>query len=596
MMISNIAARRSAAFCSGGTKPTRRIVSVQHTHPTNSFRKSLHPRYFAAAAGGSANNQDNTKTMSLWYPIMGGLAITVAGGAKYWHDHVGGFEGVQRSATFYSYAIPKYFMYRYHVWAQSPQEVWDAMDRETSQGALEKIQALRGFYIKSGQCAAANLGDGFPEIWQTTMSVLQDQCPQEDFETVKAIVSKELDFDSVFDSFEEEPIGAASIGQVHRAVLKDGTRVVVKVKYPSAETLLRGDVRTIKAFASVAQPVHVPALEVIEKQFMEEFDYRDEARHLNTVRNNLIAAGLADESSKKKPCIVPKPYLELCTESVLVMEELDGPKLVDALKEEQKSLAGIMGESVADFTKRVKEQEKEAKEKGEALVGPSSSEYEVMISLLDGKQRTANALKMLYNSSVGWMPGVSKKEYQNKSSLPINHAKMIDDLIHVHGHEVLVDGYFNGDPHPGNILLVRGDDGSPKLGLIDYGCTGQLTKEKRLLFCRLIIALADENREEIIRLMKEAGWKSTIMDPEVIYLFAKVSYDEDNAKLTGGKHIQVFVEDLFARDPIIDMPVDFIMIYQTSIRLRGLAHALRQPRSLATAWKPIAEKVLKEEA
>ena len=56
------------------------------------------------------------------------------------------------------------------------------------------------------------------------MGVLQDKCPHEDFETIKAVISKELDFDKVFASFEEEPIGAASIGQVHRATLKDGTR------------------------------------------------------------------------------------------------------------------------------------------------------------------------------------------------------------------------------------------------------------------------------------------------------------------------------------------------------------------------------------
>ena len=52
-----------------------------------------------------------------------------------------------------------------------------------------------------------------PEIWQETMGVLQDQCPEEGFETIRAIVSKELDFDAVFASFEEKPIGAASIGQ-----------------------------------------------------------------------------------------------------------------------------------------------------------------------------------------------------------------------------------------------------------------------------------------------------------------------------------------------------------------------------------------------
>lgn len=214
--------------------------------------------------------------------------------------------------------------------------------------------------------------------------------------------------------------------------------VVVKVKYPSAETLLRGDVRTIKAFAALAQPVHVPALEMIEKQFLEEFDYRDEARHLNTVRNNLIAAGLSDElsSKKEKLCLVPKPYLDLCTESVLVMEELEGDKLAVALKREQKSLADNMGESMEDFTKRIKNEEREAKAKGEELHGPSSSDYDMLISVLDSKRKTTNVIKALYNNSFGWLPGVSKKQYEDKSTLPINHAKMVDDLIHIHGHEV----------------------------------------------------------------------------------------------------------------------------------------------------------------
>lgn len=61
------------------------------------------------------------------------------------------------------------------------------------------------------------------------------------------------------------------------------------------------------------------------------------------------------------------------------------------------------------------------------------------------------------------------------------------------------------DPHPGNVLLLRSEDGSPQLGLIDYGSTGKLSKEKRHLMCKLIIALAEEDREAIVRLMKEAG-------------------------------------------------------------------------------------------
>lgn len=90
------------------------------------------------------------------------------------------------------------------------------------------------------------------------MSVLQDQVPPQPFSTIRDIIASELDIDKTFQSIDPEPIGSASIGQVHRAVLKDGTHVVVKVCYPNVERLLRGDVRTIKLFARVAQPVHVP--------------------------------------------------------------------------------------------------------------------------------------------------------------------------------------------------------------------------------------------------------------------------------------------------------------------------------------------------
>ena len=122
-----------------------------------------------------------------------------------------------------------------------------------------------------------------------------------------------------------------------------------------------------------------------------------------------------------------------------------------------------------------------------------------------------------------------------------------------------------------------------------------LSKEDRLLMCKIIVALADEKKEEVIRLMKEAGYKSQNMNNDVIYLYAKVSYDEDNDELTGGKHIQLFMEDIQAKDPIEALPKDFIMVGRISVMLRGLGHALHQPRSVAKAWKPIAESVLKKE-
>jgi aarF domain-containing kinase len=148
----------------------------------------------------------------------------------------------------------------------------------------------------------------------------------------------------------------------------------------------------------------------------------------------------------------------------------------------------------------------------------------------------------------------------------------------------------------GNILLLREEDGSPALGLIDYGQVKRLSKETRHLFAKLIIALDDENKDEVVRLMREAGMRTKRMDPEVIYLYAKVSYDQINDKILEGKHVQLFMESLEARDPIVELPRELLMASRCSILLRGLACALHQNRRVATAWRPIAEKVLKEES
>jgi aarF domain-containing kinase len=377
---------------------------------------------------------------------------------------------------------------------------------------------------------ANNIGNAFPPVWIDTMSILQDQVPAQPYSVIKEIVESELPFDETFQSFDPEPIGAASIGQVHRAVLKDGTRVVVKVCYPNVERLLKGDVRTMKMFAKIAQPVHVPGLEEIEKQFQSEFDYRTEAYHLERVKENLRKAGLMGPN---KICQVPKAYTKLCTKRVLVMEELFGDKLVVELRNDVAHHAERAGQTVEEFTAALKSKEAEFEEKGQEMKGPSAREYDMYASMLNGQRRLHNAWNLVYNSTLGWV--TPSRPYQDKSALPINHAKLVDDLIYIHGHEVLIDGLFNGDPHPGNILLLRTQDGSPQLGLIDYGQVKELSKEMRHLFARIIIALDDENKEEVVKFLKQAGYRSERMDPDNMYRYAKVGYDQDNKELTNGR-------------------------------------------------------------
>jgi predicted unusual protein kinase regulating ubiquinone biosynthesis (AarF/ABC1/UbiB family) len=177
--------------------------------------------------------QQPKNRQGVWWIVLGGGITGIVGTVfvvQYFHDHFGGREGLQRAVSFYSLAIPKYIQYRYHQMYQSDEQTWEELDRVTSQQGLDKILALKGFYVKCGQIAASNIGDAFPKIWQETMSVLQDRCPEEDYETViRPILEAELNVDKVFRSIDPKPIGSASIGQVHRAVLHDGTPVVVKV-------------------------------------------------------------------------------------------------------------------------------------------------------------------------------------------------------------------------------------------------------------------------------------------------------------------------------------------------------------------------------
>ena len=327
--------------------------------------------------------------------------------------------------------------------------------------------------------------------------------------------------------------------------------------------------------------------------FFEEFDYRREAAQMESIRNNLIKGGLAGTNGKL--CQVPKPFMNLCTKRVLVMEELKGSKLPDSLEKDGQRHASKLGITFEELKRQEEKKTRDLRKEGIVRKGPSSREYEQYIALLNGKRRLANARVACYNYSIGWLPMFEKKSYIGRDTLPMNHAKIIDDLIYVHGHEILVDGEFNGDPHPGNVLLLGFEEGRPQLGLIDYGQVKKISKEERLRLCKIIVALADDNRSEVVKLVKEAGFKSKSMNDDVIYKFAKVSYDEDNFLLTDGKHIQLYMDDLFAQDPVEELPTNYIMVGRTSVILRGLAHALNQSRSLAKEWRPIAISQLKKE-
>jgi len=214
-------------------------------------------------------------------------------------------------------------------------------DRAASRADLSRrlrlsIERLGPTYIKLAQIISS--GEGlFPEELVSEFKKCRDQVPAQPFEIVRATVEEDLGapLEEIFSSFEETPLAAASIAQVHAAVLKTGEPVVVKVQRTTVSTLVNKDIRVMAwlapflvgrlPFASLANP---PALvELFAETISEELDFRLEAQNMLDVAASFVALG-------QRGYIIPRPHPTLVTRRVLVMEKLSGFNFddVDAIR------------------------------------------------------------------------------------------------------------------------------------------------------------------------------------------------------------------------------------------------------------------------
>jgi len=188
------------------------------------------------------------------------------------------------------------------------------------------FERLGPTYIKLGQILSS--GEGlFPEELVAEFRLCRDQVPAEPFGVVRGIVEADLGvpLERTFSSFDRTPLAAASIAQVHAAVLRSGEAVVVKVQRPDVARLVRRDLAAMSWIAPllvgripVTALANPPALvELFGETIVEELDFRLEAQNMLDV-----AAVLADTG--QRAIVVPRPHPELVTRRVLVMERLDG--------------------------------------------------------------------------------------------------------------------------------------------------------------------------------------------------------------------------------------------------------------------------------
>lgn len=204
------------------------------------------------------------------------------------------------------------------------------------------FERLGPSYLKLGQFISSGRGL-FPDVLVDEFAACRDRCPNLPMKAIRKVVERELGggrtIESVFASFDEVPLAAASIAQVHRATLLDGREVVVKVQRPGIRKEIEAHTRTMPALAGLVErlfpdaPVADPhaVVRLFATTILHELDFRLEAQNMADIALDLEAAAVTD-------VVVPHPIPELVTERMLVMQRFEGLRFDDL---DQMRAAGI---------------------------------------------------------------------------------------------------------------------------------------------------------------------------------------------------------------------------------------------------------------
>jgi len=337
---------------------------------------------------------------------------------------------------------------------------------------VDLILSLGGIYVKIGQ-VMSTIGQGLlPDEYVEALRPLQDGVPARSFSDISSIIEKSTNqkMDELFLDFEEKPIGAASIGQTHRATLRSSREtVVVKVQYPEVAELFEADLANLETATRLFAPENIGVAKALRKRHENELNFSIEAENLRECAEDMQAYGV-------EPSLVRIPRVHnVYGRNVLIMEYLKGVSLGDAIEEEQNRVAKALGKKDArelksELSKKMREHMENGGGAGSGglrmlggkqtkllnVFGPAASmllrsyagvldrveELGLSLSIVAGRLRTAMAGKgrsdLILDSNVG----KTGKGFRKKANL----SKALKTLIYVSGLQLMLGRSYNADP------------------------------------------------------------------------------------------------------------------------------------------------------
>ena len=213
--------------------------------------------------------------------------------------------------------------------------LFDGIDADVPAGSgrpdelADELEAMGPTWVKFGQLLSTR-PDLIPAAYIDALTRLQDRVEPFSGEEARAVIEQELGapVNKIFSDFEDEAYGSGSLADVHRASLRDGTPVAVKVQRPGAREMIERDMailadvaKLVEEKTEVGRRVGAAGMcEEMERSLMEELDFEREA-------DNLRAFG--DGVREFEHLVVPRPYRDLCADQVLTMEMVDGVGVAD---------------------------------------------------------------------------------------------------------------------------------------------------------------------------------------------------------------------------------------------------------------------------